>query len=63
MLNLYRRHMSNLTTVARPLTALTQKDKSTGGTVQFSWTSECEEALRECTSPATRLFKAFLCVD
>ena len=50
MLILYRRHMSNLTTVARPLTALTLKDKSTGGTVQFSWTSECEEAFTELKS-------------
>ena len=47
MLNFYRRHVSNLATVARPLTALTRKDKSTGGTVQFSWTSECEEAFSE----------------
>ena len=47
MLNFYRRHVSNLAMVARPLTALTRKDKSTGGTVQFNWTNECEQAFTE----------------
>ena len=47
MLNFYGRHVSNLAKVARPLNALTRKDKTTGGTVPFDWTSECEKAFRE----------------
>ena len=32
--------------IARPLTALTRKDKTTGNTVIFEWKAECEEAFR-----------------
>ena len=41
LVNYYRRHLQNLATVARPLTALTRKGKFPN---QFEWTSECEEA-------------------
>ena len=47
MLNFYRRHVQDLATVARPLTALTRKDKKTGGNVPFTWSSHCEEAFTE----------------
>ena len=32
--------------IARPLTALTRKDKTTGNTVIFEWNAECEEAFQ-----------------
>ena len=41
LVNYYRRHLQNLATVARPLTALTRKGKFPN---QVEWTSECEEA-------------------
>ena len=47
MLNFYRRHVQDLAAVARPLTALTRKDKATGGNVPFTWSSHCEEAFTE----------------
>ena len=47
MLNFYRRHIPNLAAVARPLTALTCKDRVTGGTVQFKWSTDCDKAFRE----------------
>ena len=33
--------------VARPLTALTRKDRTTCGIVQFNWTNDCEQAFAE----------------
>ena len=36
--------MPNLAVVARPLTALTRKDKSSGQTVPFNWDENCEAA-------------------
>ena len=42
MINFYRRHIRDLAAVARPLTALTRKDKTTRREVQFKWTTECE---------------------
>lgn len=39
--------MPNLAAVARPLTALTQKDHTNGSTVQFKWDSSCEDAFKE----------------
>ena len=47
LVNFYRRHLSNLAVVARPLTALTRKDKETGSTVPFVWDSQCESAFQE----------------
>jgi len=47
MLNFYRRHIQNLATVARPLTALTRKDPVSGDVVKFQWSRECETAFRE----------------
>ena len=44
---MYRRHVSNLAMVVRLLTVLTRKDKTTGGTVQFNWTHDCEQAFAE----------------
>ena len=32
--------------IARPLTALTRKDKTTGRTVIFEWSQECDEAFQ-----------------
>ena len=40
----YRRHVQDLAAVAKSLTALTHKDKTTGGNVSFTWSSHCEEA-------------------
>ena len=47
MMNFYRKHVPNLAAVARPLTALTRKDKATGGNVPFAWTADCEVAFTE----------------
>ena len=44
IVNFYRRHVKNMAAIARPLTALTRKDKITGNTVAFEWNAECEEA-------------------
>ena len=44
IVNFYRRHVKNMAAIARPLTALTRKDKTTGNTVVFEWNAECEEA-------------------
>ena len=46
-MNFYRCHLLNLAVVARPLTALTRKDKKTGTTVSFVWDSQCESAFQE----------------
>ena len=40
LVNLYRGH------VARPLTSLTRKDRTTGSIVQFKWDRQCEEAFK-----------------
>jgi len=37
----------NLAAVARPLMALTRKDPTTGGTVEFKWSDECQRAFEE----------------
>ena len=47
MVNFYCRHIPNMAAIARPLTALTGKDKATGKTVSFEWSSECEQAHQE----------------
>ena len=47
ILNFYRRHIQGLAAVARPLTALTHKDKATGGNAPFTWSKECKEAFAE----------------
>ena len=39
--------MPNLAAVARPLMALTRKDPTTGGTVEFKWSDECQRAFEE----------------
>ena len=46
IVNFYRRHVKNMAAIARPLTALTRKDKTTGNTVIFEWNAECEEAFQ-----------------
>ena len=38
--------MANLAALARPLTALTRKDRTTGSTVQFKWDRQCEEVFK-----------------
>ena len=43
-LNFYRKHIKYFTSVAMPLTALTRKDKTTGTTVKFQWSIDCENA-------------------
>ena len=47
LVNFYRRHLPNLAAVTRPLTALTRKDKSTGATVPFVWSDQCELAFQD----------------
>ena len=47
LVNFYRRHLPNLAAIARPLTALTRKDKTTGTTVPFGWNEQCEYAFQE----------------
>ena len=47
MVNFYRRHVKDMAAIARPLTALTRKNKQTGKFVNFEWTSQCEEAFLE----------------
>ena len=47
MVNFYCRHAPNLATVARPLTALTRKDKDTGSVVKFVWDYQCESAFQK----------------
>ena len=59
MVNFYRRHIKDLAAVARPLTALTRKDKATGRGVPFQWTTDCERAFsvmkeRLATAPVLR---------
>ena len=44
MLNFYRKHIKDLASVAVPLTALTRKDKTTGTTVKFEWSADCDQA-------------------
>jgi len=44
IVNFYRKHVKDMAAIARPLTALTRKDKQTGKFVLFEWTSQCEEA-------------------
>ena len=39
--------MPHLAAVARPLTALTRKDSTTGGTVEFKWSDKYERAFQE----------------
>ena len=56
LVNFYRRHIPNL---ARLLTALTRRDKSSGGWVAFDWTPQCEQAFQRLkklliTTPALR---------
>ena len=46
-MNFYRRHLPNLAVVARPLPALTRKDKNTGVLVPFVWNKQCEMAFQE----------------
>jgi len=58
MLNFYRKHIKDFASVAVPLTALTRKDKTTGTTVKFEWSSDCERAfttLKEKLSTAPLL--------
>ena len=47
MLNFYRKHIKDFASMAMPLTALTRKDKTTGKTVKFQWSEDCEKAF--CT--------------
>jgi len=47
MINFYRRHVNDLASIARPLTALTRKDKVTGKVVGFVWDSKCEAAFEK----------------
>ena len=47
LVNYYRRHLKNLAAIARPLTALTRKDKTTGKFFMFSWSEECETAFNQ----------------
>ena len=42
LINFYRHHIPKLAVIARPLTALTRRDKKTRGPVVFEWTTECE---------------------
>lgn len=44
LVNFYRRHVPNLAVIARPLTALTRKDKSSNQPVPFIWDEDCEIA-------------------
>ena len=46
-INFYRCHIPKLAAIARPLTALTRRDKKTGGPVVFEWTTECEASFRK----------------
>ena len=47
MVNFYRRHVRDMAKIARPLTALTRKNKQTGRFVTFDWTTQCEGAFQE----------------
>ena len=47
MLNFYRKHIKDFASMAMPLTALTRKDKTTGKTVKFQWSEDCEKVF--CT--------------
>ena len=47
LVNFYRRHVPNLAVFARPLTALTRKDKITGQTVPFVWDTDCDLAFNK----------------
>ena len=52
--------------VARPLTALTQKDKTTGKAVIFEWNTDCEEVfqlLKPMLVTASRFIERILSVD
>ena len=44
MLNFYRKHIKDFASTAMALTALTRKDKTTGKTVKFQWSEDCEKA-------------------
>ena len=44
IVNFYRRHVKDMATIARLLTALTRKEK-TGKFVIFQWTSQHEKSL------------------
>ena len=47
MLHFYRKHIKDFASMALPLTALTRKDKTTGKTMKFQWSEDCEKAF--CT--------------
>ena len=53
MVNFYRRHVPNLASVARLLTALTRKDKDTGSLVKFVWDEQCESAFEKVKEMST----------
>ena len=44
LVNFYKKHIPDLAAIARPLTALTRKDKSSGKNVPFVWDENCENA-------------------
>ena len=44
IVNFHRRYVKNMAAIARPLTALTRKDKTTGITVVFEWSAKYKEA-------------------
>ena len=47
LVNFYRRHVPNLAVIARPLTALTRKDRTTGQTVTFVWDTDYDFAFNK----------------
>ena len=47
LVNFYRSHIQDLGILARPLNELTRTDKTTGKTVPFQWSGECEKAFQE----------------
>ena len=69
----YRRHVKNMAAAnARPLTALTRQDMTTGTTVVFEWSAEYEEAFLMLKSmlvtvpvlmPPDLSKEFFLCMD
>jgi len=59
LVNFYQKHIPNLAALARPLTALTRKDRSTGSTVKFQWTDTCEEAFMELKERPPDMTKPF----
>ena len=42
LVNFYKRHIRNMATICRPLTALTEKDRK-----EFVWSSECDEVFEK----------------